>query len=154
MKKIYTYSPSSEGDGWDDGIVKQSFSQCFNFCFLLSVTFFVNVSYAKDSLTTVMQRMESETAVKIAYQETRVLELMDQPWKGSGFMYSMPPDLMIREQLQPQRLLMAVKGDKMLYYDPGSDVRHQGDMDEDNPLSLNIAVFKALINADEVFDAE
>jgi len=121
---------------------------CFNLV-LMSFGFIVNVVVAEDSLSTLMQRMKSDTAVKIAYQETRLLELLDQPWQGSGFMYSLPPDLMIREQLQPQRLLMGVKADRMFYYDPVSDVRHQGEMDEGDSMSLNFAVFKALINADE-----
>jgi len=117
--------------------------------FLVIIGLTANDLIAEDSVSSLMQRMESETAVKIAYQETRMLELMEQPWQGSGYMYSMPPDLMIREQLQPQRLLMGVKADEMFYYDPVNDVRHQGEMDEGDALSLNLAVFKALINADE-----
>jgi hypothetical protein len=109
-----------------------------------------NSSHADDSLSALMQRMKSDNAVRVAYQETRTLELMAQPWKGSGYMYSLPPDIMIKEQQQPERLLMGVKGDKMFYFDPVNNVRHQGEMDQDNPLSLNIAVFKALMNADEV----
>ena len=108
-----------------------------------------NISHADDSLSALMQRMKSNTAVRIAYQETRTLELMAQPWQGSGYMYSLPPGIMIKEQLKPERLLMGIHDDKIFYYDPMNDVRHQGDMDEDNPQSLNIAVFKALINADE-----
>lgn len=109
----------------------------------------LNVSYADETLTQLMERMKTDSTVKMAYQETRTLELMDHPWQGSGYMYSIPPDLMIREQLQPQHLLMAVDGDKLFYFDPENDIRHQAEMDEDNPLSLNMAVFKALINADE-----
>ena len=123
--------------------------RCFSVFLMSLIGLAANDSVAEDSVSTLMQRMKSETAVKIAYQETRMLELMEQPWQGSGFMYSMPPDLMIREQLQPQRLLMGVKADAMFYYDPVNDVRHQGEMDEDDSLSLNLAVFKALINADE-----
>jgi hypothetical protein len=108
-----------------------------------------NSSHADDLLSALMQRMKSDKAVRVAYQETRTLELMAQPWKGSGYMYSLPPDIMIKEQQQPERLLMGVKGDKMFYFDPVNNVRHQGEMDQDNPLSLNIAVFKALMNADE-----
>ena len=128
-----------------EAVVKRCFS-----IFLLSILgLTANNSVAEDSVSTLMQIMKSESAVKIAYQETRMLELMEQPWQGSGYMYSMPPDLMIREQLQPQRLLMGVKADEMFYYDPVNDVRHQGEMDEGDSLSLNLAVFKALINADE-----
>ncbi len=105
--------------------------------------------WAEDSLTALMQRMKSDTAVKIAYQEIRTLELMDQPWTGSGYMYALAPDLMIREQLKPQRLLMGVKGDRLFYFDPENGMHHQMEMDISNPLSMNIAMFKALINADQ-----
>lgn len=109
-----------------------------------------SVGHAEDSLSALMQKVKSESAVKIAYQEIRTLELMDQPWHGSGYMYSMSPDIMIREQLLPQRVLMGIKGDKMFYFEPDNDVRHQGEMDKNSTLSLNFAVFKALITADEV----
>lgn len=135
----------SEGEG-GKGRLKYSL-HVFFICF---ISFLTNNIQADDSISAVMQRMKSDTAVKIAYQETRTLELLDQPWQGSGYLYSMPPDLMIREQILPQRLLMGVKANKMFYLDSENDVRHQGEMDENNPLSLNIAVFKALINADEV----
>ena len=105
--------------------------------------------WAGDSLAALMQRMRSDTAVRIAYRESRTLELLDRPWLGRGYMYSLPPDLMIKEQLQPERVLMGVQGDRMYYFDPGHEVRHQGEMTLDNPMTQNVAVFKALINADE-----
>lgn len=107
-------------------------------------------SRADDTLSQVMQRMRSDQAVRIAYREQRTLELMDQPWQGSGYMYSLPPDLMIKEQLQPERLLLAVKGEQLFYYDPGKDVRHQDEMSADNPMSLNIGAFQALVQGDTV----
>jgi hypothetical protein len=121
---------------------------CF-FVWLLLAWLMPETGWSDDSLPRVMQRMRSDKAVRIAYRETRTLELMDQPWRGSGYMYSLPPDLMIKEQLQPERLLMAVKGEQMFYFDPVNDVRHHDEMSVDNPLSLNIGVFRALINADE-----
>jgi hypothetical protein len=104
---------------------------------------------ADDSLFALMQRMRSDTAVKISYQEIRTLELLDQPWQGSGIMYSTPAGVMLREQLQPKRLLMAINNNDLFYYDPGQHIRHQGTMAEDDPLTLQFAVFQALINADE-----
>ncbi|WP_341326817.1 hypothetical protein [Methylotuvimicrobium sp. KM2] len=75
-----------------------------SFCsiFLLLLPFFLSAkaAHAVDTEWEVMQRMQSDTAVRIAYQETRILELIDQPWQGSGYLYSMAPDLMIKEQLQ------------------------------------------------------
>lgn len=117
---------------------------------LILVSIFITLEInAEDSLTLLMQRMQSDKAIKITYQETRTLELLDQPWHGSGYMYSVSPDLMIREQVEPQRLLMGIKADKMYYFDPGNHVRHQAVMDENDPISLNIVVFKALMNADK-----
>jgi len=116
---------------------------------LLLMLFFISHADAEDSIDAVMRTMKSNAAVKMAYQEIRTLELMDKPWHGSGYMYSMPPDLMIREQLKPRRLLMAVKADKMYYFDPDKHIRHEGEMDDSSPLSLNVAVFKALMNADD-----
>lgn len=115
--------------------------------FLLSI-FASNIS-ADDSLSALMQRMKSDSAVKIAYQETRTLELMDQPWLGSGYMYSMPSGLMLREQLKPQRLLMGIDNSKMYYYSPEDKIRYQGELEDDPKLKLNFSVFKALISADQ-----
>ena len=119
---------------------------------LMPLFFFLIISgnsVANDSLAELMQRMKSEAPVKIAYKETRILELMDQPWLGSGFMYSKQPDLMIKEQLKPNRLLMGVKGENLFYFDPAKNIRHQSEMNELDSISLSVAVFKALINADE-----
>ncbi|MGR9105681.1 MAG: LolA family protein [Gammaproteobacteria bacterium] len=104
---------------------------------------------ADDSFAAVIQRMQTNEAVQIAYRETRKLELMDQPWHGSGYLYSLPPDLMIQEQLQPEPLLMAIKGEQMFYFDPGNQIRHQGEMSDEDPSSLYIGVFMALMNGDE-----
>jgi len=117
--------------------------------FFICLLMFSANSHADDTLLSLMQKMQSDTAVKMHYKEIRTLELIDQPWHGSGYMYSIAPDLMIREQVKPQRLLMGIKGDQMFYFDPESHLRYQAEMTEDNPLSLNIAVFKALINGDE-----
>lgn len=121
---------------------------------LIHVTLLASMSMAptanaEDSVAALMQRMKSDIAVRVAYRETRTLEMLAQPWQGRGYMYSLPSGLMIKEQLEPEHVLMAIDGDKLFYFDPGHDVRHQGEMDEDDPLSLNIAVFKALMNADE-----
>jgi len=104
---------------------------------------------AEDSLSAVMQRITTQSAIKIAYQETRSLELMDKPWIGTGYMYFIPPDLMIREQQQPQRLLMGVKGETLYYFDPVRNIRYQREMERSHPLALDIILFQALVNADK-----
>lgn len=106
-------------------------------------------AYAEDSLLKLMQKLKSEPTPRVAYQETRHLKLMTEPWYGSGHLYSLPPELMILEQLQPQRLLMGVKGNKSFYFDPDKNERHQQDLGSDDGLNIPITVFKALVNADE-----
>ena len=80
---------------------------------LVLILFMISPVYAGDSLSALMQRMQSEVAVKINYQEIRTLELFDQAWQGSGHMYSTPDGIMLREQIQPKRLLMAVNKEEL-----------------------------------------
>lgn len=106
-------------------------------------------AFAEDSLLKLMQKLKSEPTPRVAYQETRHLKLMTEPWHGSGYLYSLPPELMIREQLKPERVLMGVKGNKAFYFDSGKNERHQQDLSSGDELNSPVTVFKALVNADE-----
>ena len=77
------------------------------------------------------------------------MDLLAEPWRGSGYFYAMPPDLMLKEQFHPGREIMGASGNKMYYYDPSGNVRHQGVMEKDDPVSLNISAFKGLVNGDK-----
>ncbi len=105
----------------------------------------VSSVYAEETLESVLARMKPQTTVKIHYQETRYLELLDQPWKGSGYFYVFP-DGMIKEQWYPQRQVMAVNGNKLYYFDPFADVRYQGDMEDDT--GGQAIAFKGLMAGD------
>jgi Outer membrane lipoprotein carrier protein LolA len=105
--------------------------------------------YANDTLLGLMQKLKSEPMDKVAYQETRKLKLMKDPWHGSGYLYSQSPDLMIKEQVKPERLLMGMKGNKAFYFDPKNNERHQSDIGSDDEINLPLSLFKALVNADE-----
>jgi len=116
---------------------------------LISLFLISSISIADETLSSLMNKLKSNSAIQMSYKETRTLELMDEPWLGSGNLYSMPPDIMIREQLLPKRLLMGVVGNKMFYFDPENNKRYADEFDDDSPRTLSIAVFKALVNADE-----
>lgn len=109
---------------------------------------FTAVVWAEDSLDSVMQRMEPAVAVRVQYQETRFMSLLAQPWQGSGYMYALPPDTLVKEQLQPARELMGADDKRLYYYDPVKNVRHQGRIQDDDPVSVNVLAFKALMNGD------
>ena len=116
--------------------------------FAFALIIFSKYSFAEDTLAAVMQRMQPQTAVRSTYEETRYLELMQEPWQTSGFMYAMAPDVLVKDQQTPAREIMGARGDEMLYYDPVNDVRHRGLMASDDPLSLNVAAFKAMVTGD------
>ena len=109
----------------------------------------VDLSVADEALSLLMDKLKSKSAIQMSYKESREMELMDKPWQGSGNLYSMPPDIMIREQLHPKRLLMGIIGNNMFYFDPKNETRYQDEFDDEDPKTLSIAVFKALVNADE-----
>jgi len=110
--------------------------------FLVLQATFVN---AQETLESVMLRMKPESFSKIHYQETRYLELLDKPWSGSGYFYSMP-DGMIKEQWYPQREIMAARGDQLYYFDPFADVRYQAGIEGD--IGPQAVAFKGLISGD------
>jgi len=105
----------------------------------------VSTGQAQETLESVMSRMKPQTVVKIHYKETRHLELLDQPWNGSGYFYAMP-DGMVKEQWYPQREIMAAKGSKMYYFDPFADIRYQGEMDSES--GFQAIAMKGLMNGD------
>ncbi len=104
---------------------------------------------AEDSLSAVMARMKPDTAVRIRYRETRYMDLLAEPWEGAGYFYARPPDLMLKEQFHPSREIMGASGSRIYYYDPANNVRHQGVIEQDDPVSLNLSAFKALVNGDK-----
>ncbi len=121
----------------------------FKYFLLLSLFLVSNFSVADEALSLLMHKLKSNSAIQMSYKETRTLELMDQAWQGSGYLYSLSPDIMIREQLQPKRLLMGIVGNRMFYFDPENKTRHEDEFDDESPRTLSVAVFKALVNADE-----
>lgn len=109
---------------------------------------------AEDSFSTVMARMKPQTAVSIHYEEVRYLELLDKPWRGSGYLYVLPPDKMIKEQWRPKREVMGADGKQLYYYDPSDKVRHNTELRRDDPLAAHVEAFRALLNGNrELIDS-
>ncbi len=104
---------------------------------------------AEDSIDSVLERMKSTSANRIAYQETRYLELFDKPVEASGMFYGMRPDSLIKEQLSPSREVMGILKDRLYYLDPASEARHSQARDPDDPMNLHIAAFQALANGNQ-----
>ena len=105
---------------------------------------------AEDTLEKLMQRMKPETAVQIAYQETRTMGLFDEDWQGSGFLYAATPSTMLKQQLKPDREMMAAEGLQLIYYKPATHTYHQTQLDESNPMMASLVAFKAMLTGNLV----
>ncbi|RLA20755.1 MAG: hypothetical protein DRQ62_10170, partial [Gammaproteobacteria bacterium] len=105
---------------------------------------------AEDSVETVMQRMKPKTAVQIAYQETRTMGLFDEDWQGSGYLYATLPNTMLKQQLKPDREMMAAEGRQLTYYKPANQTYHHTQLDESNPMMASLVAFKAMLTGNLV----
>ncbi len=106
--------------------------------------------YADESLPSVMVRMTPHGVVQFSYQESRTMDLLAEPWHGNGVLYADPPDRMVKLQVQPARIVMAVDGNRMWYYDSVRQVRHSAPIRKDDERSTLINVMQTLLNGDLV----
>ena len=105
---------------------------------------------AQDTLEAVMQRMKPETAVQIAYQETRYMDLFDKDWQGSGYLYAATPNTLLKQQIKPELELMAAQGSQLIYHKPATHTYHQMQLDESNPMTASLVAFKAMLTGNLV----
>jgi len=116
--------------------------------FLLSLP---AIGFAQESIESVMVRMKPDIAVKIAYQETRYMGLFDDEWHGSGYLYAEIPDVMLKQQLQPEIEIMAAQGSQLTYSKPATQTFHQLQIDESNPMMASLAAFKGMMTGNLVY---
>ena len=116
--------------------------------FLLSLP---AIGFAQESIESVMVRMKPDIAVKIAYQETRYMGLFDDEWHGSGYLYAEIPDVMLKQQLQPEVEMMAAQGSQLTYSKPATQTFHQLQIDESNPMMASLAAFKGMMTGNLVY---
>jgi hypothetical protein len=123
-------------------------SVIFRYTLSVAVCLFSLPAGAADSFSAVMERMKPQGPISIHYDEVRYLELMDEPWRGSGNLYALPPDMMLKEQQRPASELMGVKGNRMYYLNREDNERHSGEMRPEDPLAAHLEAFRALMNGD------
>ncbi|MEE9395712.1 MAG: outer membrane lipoprotein carrier protein LolA [Methylococcales bacterium] len=112
------------------------------------VCFLPAIAHSAENLETVMARMAAHRAIKTSYNETRYLDLLDKPWSGAGFFYAKPPSQLVKLQLSPERVVMAADEKKLWYYDAKHGVHFDGKISQDDPITMGVASFQALINGD------
>ncbi|NOT10551.1 MAG: outer membrane lipoprotein carrier protein LolA [Methylococcaceae bacterium] len=116
--------------------------------FVLAACLSSTVAVCEDNLQSVMARMKPDQAVIIDYQEHRYMRMMSAPWTGSGHFYALLPDTMLKEQLHPEKELMAIRGHNLYYFNPANNQKHQTELSDQDSPAAHIAAFKGLMNGD------
>lgn len=103
---------------------------------------------AQETIESLIQRMKPEPFVQIAYHETRYMGLFDEDWQGSGFLYVGLPNIMLKQQVKPERETMLAEGNTLIYHKPATATYHQLQLDESNPMMASLVAFKAMFVGD------
>ncbi|MBS1212515.1 MAG: outer rane lipoprotein carrier protein LolA, partial [Proteobacteria bacterium] len=92
---------------------------------LLALSFFLPCAATadQDPWSILRRYLPQPGAAEFRYEETHTLELMAEPWHGQGYLLSAPDGSLVKLQLTPQRVIMAISGGQMYYYDPGQGQR-------------------------------
>lgn len=114
--------------------------------FLLFLFILPSLSFANESLETVLARMKPKQAVAIAYQEKRSMGLFTEDRISEGYFYSTPDNILLKSQQTPAIEIMGVVENQLYYYNKNDNQRYQTQMNDDLPMSLHINAFKGLIN--------
>lgn len=79
------------------------------------------------------------------YQETRHLELVSTPWHGEGLMLTASDGSLVKLQLQPERIIMAISGDNLYYWHPGQNQRHNMPISFGEDAARQILIFRQIL---------
>ena len=104
------------------------------------------LSWADDAvLSDVLMRIQQTGPAKYQYQETRQMELLDAPVQAQGYMLTDAEGTLVKLQLQPSRVIMAIAGQSMFYWDPAQHQRHSAPLASAGPAAQQIAVFRSIL---------
>jgi hypothetical protein len=106
----------------------------------------------ESELQALLGRIRQSGSAEFHYEETRKLELASSPWQGQGNMLSGADGSLIKLQLQPTRVIMAIAEGRMYYWDPEQKQRHTAPLGQSGQASDLITVFIAILqgHADEL----
>ncbi len=96
-------------------------------------------------LTELLGRVHQAAAAEFRYEETRMLELASSPVKSEGYLLSSPDGSLVKLQLLPRRVIMAISNGQMLYYDQEEKQRHYAPLSISGQAQQQIKMFRALL---------
>jgi hypothetical protein len=96
-------------------------------------------------LPEVLARLYQTEAVSFRYEETRTLELLAAPWRGWGYLFSSPDGTLVKLQLSPERVVMAITGERMLYHDAAHGQRQSAPLAFAGAMAGPVALFRSVL---------
>jgi len=96
-------------------------------------------------LSELLTRIRQNSQAQFRYEETRILELAASPWHGQGYMLSGADGRLVKLQLQPARVIMAIAEQRMYYWDPQQNQRHSAALDSAGPAGEQIKAFRSIL---------
>ena len=104
------------------------------------------------SLADLLVRIRQSGFAEFRYEETRKLELASSPWQAQGYMLSGADGRLVKLQLQPKRIIMAIAGERMYYWDPEQKQRHAEPLGQAGLAAGQITMFRSILqgHADEL----
>jgi len=90
-------------------------------------------------------RIRQGGSAEFRYEETRTLELASSPVQASGYMLSGADGSLVKLQLLPKRVIMAISGGRMVYWDPEQKQRHAAPLGHAGPAAGQITVFRSIL---------
>ncbi|MDD2759781.1 MAG: outer membrane lipoprotein carrier protein LolA [Methylomonas sp.] len=97
------------------------------------------------ALEEVLAHIRRSAPARFEYQEVRTLELADAPVHTAGYMLTDTEGTLVKLQQQPSRVIMAIAGDSMFYWDPVLKQRHRAPLAYGGAAAQQITVFRALL---------
>lgn len=93
----------------------------------------------------VLNRIRQGGEGKFQYKETRLMELASAPWQGQGYMLTDPNGSLVKLQLQPARVIMAISDEQMYYWDSAQNQRHTAPLSYGGAAAEQIAIFRSIL---------
>lgn len=97
------------------------------------------------ALTEVLAHIRHGGSAKFQYRESRRMELVAEPVQAQGYMLTDADGTLVKLQLQPNRVIMAIAGQSMFYWDPAQKQRHVAPLGYGGAAAQQIEVFRSVL---------
>ncbi len=96
-------------------------------------------------LADLLGRIRQTGSAEFRYEETRKLELSSSPVQAQGYMLSGADGSLVKLQLLPKRVIMAIAEGRMVYWDTEQKQRHTVALGQAGQMAGQITVFRSIL---------